>query len=597
MNRRPLLRMAGIVLAGSVNLLPAGGVKSPAENREAVYFTDLSKAQPRSALSIGHRKAKWQVLAYKTAAREGRMLYTDPESEAVPLRLPLNLKGWHALFVGMPGIDQLSAYVKLKLSGDRDFRLFQLNPGAYGCVEEGFWKVADLTGQEVIIAQAGFGRETKAGILGHVKCVPLTAEEVEQWRREESQTESRRLIAFNDGHAIFHSGFTRSPEDLRMWIEPLKGTDFERLVWGALDMDVAQYPAKAATPFGAGITSFFARGDRLFAEILEEYQRLGRNPLEIARDAAHEAGLKISFAARMNYLKPSPYDEVFGKFFWDHPELWLLQRDGLPGGLAFACPAVSYANEQVRDRMREVIKEIARLNPDGIHLLYTRFPPFIGYEDAAVVPFRRRFGVSPRDLPDDDPRWLDFKADIMTAFMKKLRADLNEVGAAQGRTIELSASVEGRERDLRRTGIDVAAWMRLGLLDWVVAYFLEDEASPKAWEAVEADKFVRWAASTKCKVYAEMQGVAHEIGLPSPERDWDKQAAHFYKLGCRGLSFWDNNGDAALLPTWNKMRWLGHRRSLLSGEAFGFYRDGARDKFRGMTVFRLRDESELDRAR
>lgn len=597
MMRRHLVRIVGMVLARTLHLLAGGELKPTAGNRGTVYFADLSKAEPRTALSIGHMKAKWQVLAYQTETRKGRMLYTDPESEALPLRLPLNLQGWHAIFVGMPGIDQLTAFVKLKLSGDRDYHLFQLDPAAYGFMDEGFWQVADLTGQDLIIAQAGIGKETKAGLLGHVKCVPLTDEEVAQWQREESLDTTKRLIAFNDGHSIFHSGFTRSPEDIRMWIEPFRGTDFERLVWGALDMDVAQFPSRVATPFGAGITSFFAQGDHLFAEILEEYQRLGQNPLEIARDAAHEAGLKISFAVRMNYLKPPPYDEVFGMFFWDHPELWLLQRDSLPGGLAFACPAVSYACVQVQDRMRKVIKEIALLNPDGVHLLYTRFPPFIGYEDAATVPFNLNYGMSPKDLPDDDPRWLDFKAEIMTEFMKKLRADLDEVGASQSRYIELSASVEGREADLRSSGIDLAAWMQLGLLDWVVAYPLHDEANPKAWESLEVVKFVQWAATTKCKVYAEMQGVAHEIGVQGLLRDWDKQAAHFYKLGCHGLSFWDNTYDTALLQTWNKMRWLGHQESVRSGPAFVVSRANTRDKFKGMTVFRLRSEAELDQTR
>lgn len=587
------LRNAALVLASTIHLFATADIPVTTEGRTAVYFSDMSKVQPRSALSVGHTKGKWQVLAYKTEAREGRMLYTDPESEAAQLRLPLNLKGWHAIFIGMPGIDQIAAYVKLKLTKDREFRLVQLDPSAYGSMQESFWKVADLTEQDLIIAQAGFGSETKLGILGHLKCVPLTDQEVERWRREESQNESKRLIAFNDGHSIFHSGFTRWPEDIRMWIEPFKGTDFEHLVWGALDMDVAQFPTEVAIPFGSGVTSFSARGDRIFTEILKDYMGFGQNPLDIVRNATREAGLRISFSVRMNYVKPPPYDEVFGRFFWENPDLWLLQRDGLPGGLAFAVPAMSYANAKVQDRMRKVIKEVALHNPDGVHLLFTRFPPYIGYEDAAAIPFRQRFGVHPKELPDDDPRWLDFKAEIMTNFMMKLRADLDQVGAAQGRYFELSASVEGRETDLRSTGIDVAAWMRLGLLDWVVAYFLRDEGSPKGWETVEVGKFVKWASTTKCKVYAEMQGVAHEIGLQGIEREWDKQAIHFYLNGCRGLSFWDNTFDTTLLPTWNKMRWLGHRQSLMSGTVFGSYRDSIRDKFLGMTVFRLCDEAEL----
>ena len=599
MKRRRFLTSTWVILAEGLSVLKPFEGESQEKSATAVYMSDLGKARPRSALSVSHQKGKWQVLGYKTMTREGRMLLTDPESEAAELRLSLNLSGWHALYVGMPGIDIDSAYVKLRLSGSRDFRIFQLNPSAYGFVEEGFWEVADLTGQELVIAQAGIGKSTRAGVLGYVKCVPLKTEEVGWWRMEQASLDTKRLVAFNDGHEQFHSGLMRSPDDIRMWIEPLKGTDFGRLVWGALDMDIAQYPAKVATTFGAGVASFDSPGDRLFAEILEEFRNRGQNPLEIARDAAHEAGLKISFAARMNYLKPPPWDEVFGKFFWDHPDLWLLQRDGSPGGLAFSCLAVSYASDQVQNRMREVLKEIAQFSPDGIHLLYTRFPPFVGYEDAAVDPFRRLFGVSPNDLPEDDPRWLDFKAEIMTGFMRKLRSDLDQMGVTLGHHIELSASVDGREADLRSAGIDVPAWMRLGLLDWVIPYPSVSccEGSREGWKTVEAEKFVRWAMGTKCMVYAEMQGVSHEVGVKGPERNWDEQAAHFYKAGCEGLSFWDNDGDATLSRTWNKMRWLGHRRSLLSGQSIGRYREVTRDKFKGTTVYRLRDEADLNQGR
>lgn len=561
--------------------------------RSSVFFTDLTRSKPAGAMSIRHQKGKWQALGYKTAEISGRMIYADPESEVPSLTFSLQLSGWHAVFIGLPPVEAPLAFVKLKLSSDRDFTIFQLNRSIGDALEEGFWTVADLTTQSLIIEQAGYGRESYAAGFAYLRCLPLTSAEVEDWRRATTHTDTKRLVAFNDGHGLFYLGITRSKEDLRMWMEPLRRGDFSHLVYGALDLDVAQFPARIATTFGSGISSFPTRGDRVFAEVLQDWARRGDNPLTVVRETAREIGLKLSLAVRMNYLKGPSYDELFGRFYWDNPDLALLDKNGEPGGISFGSRAVSYAHQVVQQRMREVIKELAQFEPDGIHLLFTRFPPFIGYEPAATELFRQRHHISPTEIPEDDLRWQEFKSEIMTNFVKAVRRDLDEVGRTKGKRLELSASVEGRERELLLTGIDPATWMKLGLIDWLVAfpYILGGETSPDGWQSIEAEKFMSWAKGTNCRVYFEMQGVSHAVGTKEA-RDWDKQARHFYSLGGHGLAFWDT--DVALLEFMNRIRWLGHREDILSRRPVGLFDSVTRRKLTGISLERLRSQAEFE---
>ena len=56
----------------------------------------------------------------------------------------------------------------------------------------------------------------------------------------------------------------------------------------------------------------------------------------------------------------------------------------------------------------------------------------------------------------------------MTAFVGKVRALADEIGARQGREIPLMARVHLSETDNLAVGLDVAAWLEAGYLDWVV---------------------------------------------------------------------------------------------------------------------------------
>ena len=50
-----------------------------------------------------------------------------------------------------------------------------------------------------------------------------------------------------------------------------------------------------------------------------------------------------------------------------------------------------------------------------------------GYEDRTVSEFRAKVGKDPFDLPNNDPDWMQFRADYVTLFLSEVRARIKAV--------------------------------------------------------------------------------------------------------------------------------------------------------------------------
>ena len=68
-----------------------------------IYITDLSSCTPRSALSSEAAQGKWQTIPYETCDEEpgkGVMLGAASFVDAPEIRLPLDVSGWHSVYIG-----------------------------------------------------------------------------------------------------------------------------------------------------------------------------------------------------------------------------------------------------------------------------------------------------------------------------------------------------------------------------------------------------------------------------------------------------------------------------------------------------------------
>ena len=177
-------------------------------------------------------------------------------------------------------------------------------------------------------------------------------------------------------------------------------------------------------------------GDRLHAESWREFRALGVDPLDIAIEHCHDAGLEIHASYRVaGFWYPPPIDHfnLGDTFAAAHPEWRGRDRNGQ------TTPRIAYSYPEVRAYVVSLLREMAERPIDGVCLLYNRRMPLVEYEPPVVAAFQREYGLDPHALPADDERGLRFRARELTQFMREVRQAMNEMGAARGRPLGVSA--------------------------------------------------------------------------------------------------------------------------------------------------------------
>ena len=128
------------------------------KNNEAIVISDMTTVIPKTALTFDvRRKRHWKVLEYETVdGLKGKCVASTPDTGAPNVTLPLNVKGWYAVYVGLGGVGRFAFgqgnEVRLKLTNDVAYQ-HRAYAGAKDDIEEVFFKAADLTGQSLQIAQ------------------------------------------------------------------------------------------------------------------------------------------------------------------------------------------------------------------------------------------------------------------------------------------------------------------------------------------------------------------------------------------------------------------------------------------------------------
>lgn len=368
---------------------------------------------------------------------------------------------------------------------------------------------------------------------------------------------STKLIVINDdGFSAFYAGRYQNADDLRAHILSYRDTPVAVFEWCITSGSRVNYPSKVSELLGTGVTDFGRRGDQLAAETLRRLAAEGTDTLEIVARACHEAGLQCYATMRMNgdYAASAKDDtnaRMFNSDFWRaHPE-WRVR-----GPKGEDKTKLSYAFPEVRAFKLALLREVAAHDIDGIHLDFLRHPPFFGFEAPLVDAFQKKYPTDPRTLPADDLRWFELRAEIMTGFLRDVRALLDEAGKQRGRHLGLSARIDWREH--RALACDVATWLREDLLD----YLAVAQHSLGGYE-FDLAPFVALARGHGCAVLfgeeailsghdrtaAEDKAIAE--GMPAPPKrdhltldDYRTRAAKWYAAGADGLHLFNEHDPA-----------------------------------------------------
>lgn len=536
-----LLFVASAVKAAEPNLLPTDS-RRWSQAAQAALITDLSQASPATALTKGRReKGRWKTIPFAAAGMEGWALSTYSFTGAPVVKLPLPQRGWHAVYLGIStvstGFKEARNGLQARLSDEPAYRRMANNlalimPSRIDVIQEQFVTIAELTGQTLELTPL----PNLPATICYAKLVPLTAEEVSGWKAERAnlQRPSRNNIATFDGHSWIWPYEPKTAEDLVATFRGFEDSDIGKWWFQVLGADLVNYPSKVGNVPGEGTVDFPTREHAEFAHAIPRLHAKGINPLKIARDAARAQGVEFHVMLRPAGWKACiPYEETFNsKFYEAHPEWRCVDRDGTP------TMHMSYAVPEVRRHLLEIFRETLALQPEGVGFLFNRGMPMILWEEAFCARFRELHQAEAREVPEDDPRILATRADLMTTFLREIRALLDETARAQGRTerYRISLATFSKEADNQKFGFDLPLWIREGLVDELaVAWF----AHHTSFTQPDMAYYQRITAGSKVGVYPFV--ISWKPGKPE---ELCKRITAFYKEGAKGIAVWDPTVEA-----------------------------------------------------
>ena len=525
-----------------------------AECENAIILSDMTRCQPAEAVDKERKRYHWHAIAYEAEGLSGTMIGASSRMEAPTVTLPLGVTGWHAVYVGI--WNPHYAYdgdmlVKVKLTDDPCFQpIWEPEPVLTwpGTVElkEAFFKYADLTGEDLLIAQQSKGNTHKA-FVAYVKLVPLSGQEVEAIEKDRARTDTRNLTALNDGNGLFYDAPT-TPAELLEEVEQYRYSDVGVLLFAASSGDVVNYPSKITQPWLAG-TGDAVTNERflLLRDSVKALLDKKIVPIEVFADHLHPMGIDVHAMFRMGIIGDIPPSDLWhaeNGLVGRRPDLRMIDRDGTP------IEKASYALPEVREFMLSLMREVAEwYDIDGINLGWSRGPQFVGYEDVVVKDFMEEYGQDPRDLDEHDYRLERHRAGYLTEFTRQARQMVDEVGRKKGKKIELSAM--GYTANVAQNlfyGYDILTWITEDLLDTIL---LSCPVEAVVLEAIRTHK---------CKLTTHLMPCSPEATAAPPETA--RMAQLGYETGVDGFWYWDMNGKQTKPEHWEILRQVGDREQM-----------------------------------
>ena len=503
------------------------------DGRSVIWITDFSACGPAENL------AQWSLIDYATEDFQGNLLYARKDLPTPELTLELNVSGWYAVYLWLMGGDpkvanyhpdcdsvySMSDGPALKLTGDgcfaSSFRALSHNQMFWPGLESCFWKHAELTDQTLTIKHQG-----GAIYFGAIELIPLSPAEVKAVEADRASREHKRVIVKSD---------TYTADESRRMYETIRHTDV--CGW---------------------ITSAHSTADIMHPD--------GSPALKRLRQDTRELGIEAYACDRPSLWSSYHFsDDQRCRDFATHPEWHCLDRDGAD------THAASYAHPEVQDYMLARARACAQTGIDGYGYFLCRDPGWILFEPVAMKGFQEKHGVDPCTLSDRDDRLLDWRADIITAYMHRLRQVLDEVAQENNfQRIKMVHVVLGDEAAHRFFSFDLERWIKEGLADIICPYPWTDY--PDRWLAqgfveVDVKYFASICEGSDCKIYpnwlSSVPGCYNWVLEHVRPNEYFKKAMADYAAGADGISTWDHMGGSLYYP-FMADRWLrlGHKDDL-----------------------------------
>ena len=249
-----------------------------------------------------------------------------------------------------------------------------------------------------------------------------------------------RLIHYNDAHH-FHAKRLEPPASRHLlnWpVDEVLGTGVDLLVLGLGYGDVYFHQSQFGRVVGQGQEVWASFIDWRIMRMVEVARKLGTDQLRAVIERGQETGMRV-FPSLKLQDSARPGSDRSGRLKEERGAEVCIGDEGR----AEWC--YDFANEAVqRDKLAMVGEVLGEYGADGLELDFC-FDAF----------YFKKLEIE-RNIP------------LMNDFVAKVRRLAEQIGAQQGRQIPLMARVHLKEAHNLAVGLDVAAWLRAGSIDWVV---------------------------------------------------------------------------------------------------------------------------------
>ncbi len=389
------------------------------------------------------------------------------------------------------------------------------------CICEMLWRTEHLSGQSLVLAP--HTKESFIDTMTFVTHVRLVPEHNPHLTRQAS---ARRLVNYFDGNFMGH--YVENRQDIESLIMPLRDSDCEAVFWLTSREDTCYYPTRVGnvlkdhhTP---GVYPHWAGRD------LHRMLDRGEDPLQIACDVAHQAGIRLyaSYRRMTRRLPPHIFPLDTGAMLATRKDLCCVD--------AADCqlPHLSLCYPEVRQRMIDILTEQAREYPiDGVHLFFSRGVPFVGFE----TPFRKAFAEmcssDPRMLPVDDERVWSMRSLFVLQLFRELRRALDAIPRQGREPLSVAVTVMNRPRTCAYFGLDIKQLVSEKLVNLLVPFpchYLPPNLDEWRVQPTFVAEFVKAVDGTGVRVFPDCGYQFDEQASSLPDR-----AAAFYRAGAHGL--------------------------------------------------------------
>ncbi len=463
-------------------------------DRKEILISDMRKAVDARCYSDARIADRWTAIPYSTAEIDGVMLQASRFMQVPELVIDPGLCGYYEIRVGMYVAPQFVRNdlraAQIMLTGDETF--YSIQPSSFNSnhkIEELTYRVADLTGKKIILRHPqsipDMGADTS---LAFLRLVPLSEAEAQARMSEFSDKKKKRIFATEDTHRFVFFNNVKSREEWLSIPDAYVNSDVESLSveymkWcdGEIEGDKSKFV-------------FERMGDKYAYDGLRKYLLCEDDIYPMLIEHGHKNGLKMYLSLRIG---PWGMEYPFNRYSFDnkfalaHPQYKCMDRDGTP------INRMSYAYPEVRAYMLGHIRRMLSYGADGISLILTRGTPLVLFEQPIRELFEKRYpGIDCRTLKNEDPRLISVRAEIITAYMREVRALIDSFGEGK----DLNVHVHTSFKDNLYYGLDVEGWIKEGLVNKIIVNNdrhweeLDDSvyADPEK-QTIDLEKYARWA--------------------------------------------------------------------------------------------------------